>query len=78
MQPGGGTYGDRRGVPVRPTGCTVRRPTTGQQDQTAGSFAFMKVSGLYHYPIKGLSPQVLPEVRLTPGQGFPFDRVYGI
>jgi len=38
----------------------------------------MKVSGLYHYPIKGLSPQVLPEVRLTPGQGFPFDRVYGI
>ena len=36
------------------------------------------VCGLYHYPVKGLSPQALPQVRLSPGAGFPFDRVYGL
>lgn len=38
----------------------------------------MTVCGLYHYPVKGLSPQALPHVRLIPGAGFPFDRVYGL
>ncbi len=37
-----------------------------------------KVSRLYHYPIKGLSPQTLKQVVLEKGKGFPFDRVYGI
>lgn len=37
-----------------------------------------KVCGLFHYPVKGLSPQALPHVHLTPGAGFPFDRVYGL
>lgn len=36
------------------------------------------VRSLYYYPVKGLSPQQLPEVELTPGEGFPFDRMYGL
>lgn len=38
----------------------------------------MTVTALYHYPIKGLSAQTLPEVELQPGQGFPFDRLYAL
>ncbi|MEM8662869.1 MAG: MOSC domain-containing protein [Pseudomonadota bacterium] len=34
------------------------------------------VSALHHYPIKGLSGQVLEHVALTAGQGFPNDRVF--
>ncbi len=36
------------------------------------------VRHLFHYPVKGLSPQPLPQVRLVPGHGFPFDRMYGL
>ncbi len=36
------------------------------------------ISALYHYPIKGLSPQPLASVSLTEGQGFPFDRVFAL
>jgi uncharacterized protein YcbX len=36
------------------------------------------VRDLYYYPVKGLSPQPLPRVQLTPGEGFPFDRMYGL
>jgi uncharacterized protein YcbX len=36
------------------------------------------VRNLYYYPVKGLSPQQLPRVDLTPGEGFPFDRMYGL
>jgi len=36
------------------------------------------VRRLYHYPIKGLSPQPLEHVALTAGNGFPFDRMFGI
>ncbi|GAB0120119.1 MOSC domain-containing protein [Acidisoma sp. 7E03] len=38
----------------------------------------MHVDGLYHYPVKGLSAQALARVQLAPGEGFPFDRVYGL
>ncbi|MDI2130853.1 MOSC domain-containing protein [Yinghuangia seranimata] len=34
-----------------------------------------RISSLYVYPIKGLSPQPLPSVTLTEGHGFPHDRV---
>ena len=33
---------------------------------------------LYRYPVKGLSPQPLDSVDLTPGQTIPFDRAYAI
>ena len=36
------------------------------------------VRELYHYPVKGLSPQRLPRVELSAGEGFPFDRMYGL
>ncbi|WP_158967229.1 MOSC domain-containing protein [Chachezhania sediminis] len=36
-----------------------------------------KIAALYHYPVKGLSPQQLDRVSLTPGEGFPHDRVFG-
>jgi hypothetical protein len=35
------------------------------------------IHSLYHYPIKGLSPQPLDHVDLQVGQGFPFDRAFG-
>lgn len=38
----------------------------------------MPITRLYHYPVKGLSPQPLERVALTPGHGFPFDRMFGI
>lgn len=36
------------------------------------------VTALYHYPVKGLSAQALNSVQLVQGEGFPFDRVYGL
>jgi uncharacterized protein YcbX len=38
----------------------------------------MTITRLYHYPVKGLSPQPLERVTLTPGHGFPFDRMFGV
>jgi uncharacterized protein len=38
----------------------------------------MTITRLYHYPVKGLSPQPLARVELTPSRGFPFDRMFGI
>lgn len=35
------------------------------------------IHSLYHYPIKGLSPQPLDQAALQVGQGFPFDRLLG-
>jgi uncharacterized protein len=36
-----------------------------------------QITSLVHYPVKGLSSQSLPEVVLSPGRGFPFDRMFG-
>ena len=36
------------------------------------------IAALYHYPVKGLSPQPLTEVSLRPGNGFPDDRIYAL
>ena len=37
-----------------------------------------QVASLYRYPVKGLSPQSLPEVALAAGQTLPADRRYAI
>ncbi|HET7888848.1 MAG TPA: MOSC domain-containing protein [Bradyrhizobium sp.] len=37
-----------------------------------------QITGLYRYPVKGLSPEELPEVALGLGQTFPADRRYAI
>ena len=36
------------------------------------------ISDFYNYPIKGLTPQALDRVRMAAGQGFPFDRMFGL
>jgi uncharacterized protein len=37
-----------------------------------------KIQSIYRYPVKGLSPESLPHVRLQPGQTLPADRKYAI
>ena len=36
------------------------------------------IDGIYRYPVKGLSPQPLPRVALSPGATLPADRLYAI
>jgi len=38
----------------------------------------MRISALYRYPVKGLSPERLAEAELTAGRYFPGDRVFAI
>ena len=38
----------------------------------------IKIDSIYRYPVKGLSPEELPRVALTPGQTLPADRRYAI
>jgi uncharacterized protein YcbX len=40
--------------------------------------AVRTIHALYRYPVKGLSPEALAEVVLTPGRGFPLDRAWAI
>jgi uncharacterized protein len=37
-----------------------------------------KISGIYRYPVKGLSPQSLAQTHLSPGATLPADRLYAI
>ncbi len=37
-----------------------------------------RIASIYRYPVKGLSPEPLPQVALTPGQTLPADRRYAI
>ena len=37
-----------------------------------------RIASIYRYPVKGLSPEPLPGVTLTPGQTLPADRIYAI
>jgi uncharacterized protein YcbX len=37
-----------------------------------------RIAGLYRYPVKGLTPEPLRSVLLTPGETFPGDRAYAI
>src|SRR5262245_23635167 len=37
-----------------------------------------RVSALYRYPVKGLTPEPLASVALQPGETLPFDRAYAI
>ena len=37
-----------------------------------------RISAIYRYPVKGLSPEALPQVTLAPGRTLPADRSYAI
>ena len=37
-----------------------------------------ELKALYRYPVKGLTPEQLENVQLTPGETLPFDRAYAI
>jgi uncharacterized protein len=37
-----------------------------------------KIESIYRYPVKGLTPEPMPRVALTPGQTLPGDRLYAI
>lgn len=37
-----------------------------------------RVTALYRYPVKGLTPEPMESVELAPGETFPFDRAYAI
>jgi hypothetical protein len=37
-----------------------------------------KIRAIYRYPVKGLSPELLPHAELAPGGTLPFDRAYAI
>src|SRR5215468_607954 len=37
-----------------------------------------EITGLYRYPVKGLTPEALQTVALSPGQTLPADRSYAI
>jgi uncharacterized protein YcbX len=36
------------------------------------------ITAIYRYPVKGMTPEALPEVTLTPGDPLPFDRAWAI
>jgi uncharacterized protein len=37
-----------------------------------------KVTALYRYPVKGMTPEALPRVEFEAGATMPFDRAYAI
>jgi uncharacterized protein YcbX len=36
------------------------------------------VAGIFRHPVKGFTPEALDAVQLTPGEGFPFDRLWAV
>src|SRR5258706_12186113 len=37
-----------------------------------------KLAGLFRHRVKGFTPEPLPTVRLAPGEGFPYDRLWAV
>jgi GntR family transcriptional regulator/MocR family aminotransferase len=54
------------------------RAASGKEVERGPGKSMTVVTGLYHYPIKGLSPQPLATVRVKAGKPFPFDRVFAL
>jgi GntR family transcriptional regulator/MocR family aminotransferase len=54
------------------------RAASGHATEPGPGKPMTVVTGLYHYPIKGLSPQPLKSVAVEAGRPFPFDRVFAL
>jgi GntR family transcriptional regulator/MocR family aminotransferase len=55
-----------------------RRPLSGRSVTAEEPQSMAVVSGIYRYPIKGLSAQPLRGVQLEAGRPFPFDRIFAL
>ena len=58
---------------------TIAAPRrVASSEQRGPGKSMTMVTGLYQYPIKGLSPQPVAAVRVRAGEPFPFDRVFAL
>jgi GntR family transcriptional regulator/MocR family aminotransferase len=55
-----------------------RRAGSRPRTDDKGGDRMPVITGLYRYPIKGLSPQPIETIRIVAGQPFPFDRVFAL
>jgi GntR family transcriptional regulator/MocR family aminotransferase len=60
------------------SGSERRRPGSGAFATGRDRASMAVVSGIYRYPVKGLSPQPLRGIHLEAGKPFPFDRVFAL
>ena len=74
--------GRQTGPTVSPATGSLRRVAASGRiariDRRRGQAPMPVVTGLYRYPIKGLSPQPVAAVRVEAGKPFPFDRVFAL
>ena len=57
---------------------TGRRPKLGDTKAAQDRTRMAEVTGIYRYPVKGLSAQKLRGIRLEAGKPFPFDRIFAL
>jgi GntR family transcriptional regulator/MocR family aminotransferase len=55
-----------------------RRPVSGRNAALGDHASMAVVSGIYRYPVKGLSAQPLRGIQLEAGRPFPFDRIFAL
>jgi GntR family transcriptional regulator/MocR family aminotransferase len=55
-----------------------RRPVLPRNAAVGDHASMAVVSGIYRYPVKGLSAQPLRGIQLDPGKPFPFDRIFAL
>ncbi len=55
-----------------------RRADSRATTEVGVSAPMPAVTGLYRYPIKGLSPQPIETIRVAAGKPFPFDRIFAL
>jgi len=66
-----------RHQPALPASAPYRAASTDMAARGPGK-PMTVVTGLYQYPIKGLSPRPVARVRVAVGQPFPFDRIFAL
>jgi GntR family transcriptional regulator/MocR family aminotransferase len=56
----------------------IQRRASYRRGRTGEDGAMPVVTGIYRYPIKGLSAQAVPGVTVEAGKPFPFDRIFAL